>query len=76
MTRQGVRWRFWRLFNDIYISAFATILFIERVCGTRLRDHAIRISRERHAMHQKITRAGFESADVVARHEQAGVKGK
>ena len=26
MTRQGVRWRVWRLFNDIYVSAFETIL--------------------------------------------------
>jgi hypothetical protein len=33
MTRQGVRWRFWRLFNDMYVSAFETILFIERVFG-------------------------------------------
>ena len=22
MTRQGVRWRFWRVMNDIYVSAF------------------------------------------------------
>jgi len=22
MTREGVRWRFWRLFNDIYVSVF------------------------------------------------------
>ena len=46
MTRQGVRWRFWRLFNDIYVSAFETILFIEKVFGTELREHAIRISKE------------------------------
>jgi len=46
MTRQGVRWRFWRLFNDIYVSAFETILFIEKTFSTELREHAIRISRE------------------------------
>ncbi len=34
MTRQGVRWRFQRLFNDIYVSAFETILFIEKTFGT------------------------------------------
>ena len=44
LTRQGVRWRFWRLFNDIYVSSFETILFIERIFGTQLRDNAIRIS--------------------------------
>ena len=48
MTRQGVRWRFWRIYNDIYVSAFATILFIEKTFGTQLREHAIRISRERY----------------------------
>ena len=41
MSRQGVRWRFFRLFNDIYTSAFETILFIEKAFGTQLRDHAI-----------------------------------
>ena len=39
MTRQGVRWRFWRVLNDIYVSAFTTILFIEKTFGTQLRDH-------------------------------------
>jgi hypothetical protein len=44
MTRQGVRWRFARLFNDVYVSAFETILFIEKIFGSQLREHAIRIS--------------------------------
>ena len=62
MTRQGVRWRFWRLFNDIYISAFETILFVETVFGTELRDHAIRISKERYVLRQEITHSSFQSA--------------
>jgi len=53
MTRQGVRWRFQRLLGDIYVSAFETILFIERVFGTQVRYHAIRISRERYDLHQE-----------------------
>ena len=65
MTRQGVRWRFWRIFNDIYVSAFSTILLIERTFGTGLRDHAIRISKERFAMQQELARAGFRSADTL-----------
>jgi len=69
MTRQGVRWRFWRLFNDIYVSAFETILFIERTFGTQLRDHAIRISKERWALRQEATRIGFRSADTLQRSE-------
>ena len=52
MTRQGVRWRFQRLFNEVYVNAFSTILAIEQTFGTSLREHAIRISRERHALRQ------------------------
>ncbi len=63
MSRQGVRWRFQRGFNDIYISAFSTILFIEKTFGTRLREHAMRISRERYALLQE--RGGFVSADKL-----------
>ena len=65
MTRQGVRWRFWRLFNDIYVSAFETILFIEKVFGTELREHAIRISKERYVLRQQATHVGFASADAL-----------
>ena len=67
MTRQGVRWRFWRLFNDIYISAFETILFVEKTFGTELRDHAIRISKERYRLRQEACESGFVSADKLDR---------
>lgn len=67
MTRQGVRWRFWRLFNEIYISAFETILFIEKAFGTQLREHATRISKERFALRQEITQIGFQTADTFQR---------
>ena len=59
MTRQGVRWRFWRIYNDMYISAFEALLFIETTFGTQLRDHAIRISRERHALRQEAMRTSL-----------------
>ncbi len=52
MTRQGVRWRFQRLFNQVYVDAFLTILMIEKTFGTQLREHAVRISRERHALRE------------------------
>ena len=67
MTRQGVRWRFWRLFNDIYVSAFETILFVEKTFGTQLRDHAVRISKERYALRQEAMHVGFTSADALPR---------
>ena len=72
MTRQGVRWRFHRLFNDVYVSAFETILFLEKAFGTGLRDHAIRISRERYALRQEASSSGFRSADTLGSPQVAG----
>ena len=69
MTRQGVRWRFWRVFNDIYVSAFGTILYIEKVFGTRLREHAIRISKERYSLRTQMSLSGFISADSLYKPE-------
>ena len=63
MSRQGVRWRFRRIFNDIYVSSFETILFIEKSFGPELREHAVRISQERYALRQQLRQAGFQSAD-------------
>ena len=53
VTRQGVRWRFQHIFDKIYIEAFSTILAIERIFGTQLREYAIRISREKYQVRQK-----------------------
>ena len=47
MTRQGVRWRFQRLFNEIYVSAYETIYWIESQLGTALRQDALAIARQR-----------------------------
>ena len=63
MSRQGVRWRFQRVLNDLYVSSFQVVLMIETTFGTQLRDHAIRISKERYALSRKLT---FESADHLA----------
>ena len=65
MTRQGVRWRFQRLFNDIYVSAFEALLFIEKTFGTELREHAMRISKERYALRQQLRENDFQSADSL-----------
>ena len=70
MTRQGVRWRFHRVFNDAYIAAFECILMIETTFGTHLRENAIRISKERHALRQEIRQVGFESADALHRRDK------
>jgi hypothetical protein len=69
-TRQGVRWRFQRLFNNVYVSAFETILFIERIFGPELREHAIRISKERYELRRQAVQNGFQSADQLESRRQ------
>jgi len=53
VTRQGVRWRFQHIFGQIYVEAFLTILMIEKIFGTQLRDYAMKISRQRYATKQQ-----------------------
>ena len=67
MTRQGVRWRFWRVLNEMYVASFTTILAIEKLFGSQLRDHAIRISKERYALQQEAMHCGFTSASQCKR---------
>ena len=67
VSRQGVRWRFHRLFNHVYVEAFETILMIEKAFGTQLRDYAVRISRERHKMRREMRNTGFQSAADISR---------
>ncbi len=70
MSRQGVRWRFQRAFSEMYVSAFETILFIEKSFGTELREHAIRISRERYHLRQKWQENSLLSADSLTDRRQ------
>ena len=64
-TRQGVRWRFYRLFNNVYVEAFETILFLEKVFGTQLRDYAVKISKERCELRREALNKGFHTAANV-----------
>ena len=65
VSRQGVRWRFYRLFNQVYVEAFETILFLEKVFGTELREYALKISKERYVLRQEALNKGFETAADV-----------
>lgn len=67
MSRQGVRWRFQRLFSHVYVEAFETILMIEKTFGTQLREHAIRISRERYEARRKAMTNGFRTAQSLTK---------
>jgi hypothetical protein len=53
MTRQGIRWRFQRLFNEIYVEAYQTIYVVESLFGTELRQKALEIARERVSLRKK-----------------------
>jgi hypothetical protein len=59
MTRQGVRWRFQRLFNEIYSEAYQTIYWFETLFGTGLREKALEIARERVELRKKARKTGF-----------------
>jgi len=61
VTRQGVRWRFQRLFNHVYVEAFLTILMIEKIFGTQLREYAVKISKEKYTLRQEALRRNTES---------------
>jgi len=61
MTRQGVRWRFHRLFNEIYVSSYETIYWVESSFGTGLRSMALEIVKERVEMRKKANKMVFFS---------------
>jgi len=58
VTRQGVRWRFQRIFNEIYVDSYLAIFFIESYFGTDLRRYAIQIAKERVALRKKAQKMG------------------
>jgi len=53
MTRQGVRWRFQRLFNQIYVASYESIYLVESLFGTELRRQALEIAKERVELRKK-----------------------
>ena len=62
MSRQGVRWRFYRLFNEVYVSAYETIYFVENFFGTDLRQMAMEIAKERVELRKKAQKIEFFDA--------------
>ena len=68
MTRQGVRWRFQRLFGDIYPSAYETILYVESHFGVELRDKVMAVARERAELRRRALREGLLSLDRREAH--------
>lgn len=74
MTRQGVRWRFNRLFNEAYVEAYQAIFWVESHFGTELRPMALEIARERVALRKKASQKGFLMFVVKKRDKESPVE--
>ena len=59
VSRQGIRWRFQRLFSEIYVNAYLVIFWIESNFGTDLRQMAIEIAKERVELRKKSKTMGI-----------------
>jgi hypothetical protein len=68
MTRQGIRWRFNRLFNQIYINSYLTIFWIESNFGTELRKMALEIAREQIELRKKALK--MDNLEVCRREKR------
>ena len=62
MSRQGARWRFHRLMNEIYVSAYESIFWIESNFGIELRQMAMEIAKERVELRKKAQKIEFFDA--------------
>lgn len=69
MTRQGVRWRFQRLFNGVYVEAYERILWIESMFGNGLRHQAMAIAKERVDLRRQARKVS--GAILQRRHTQS-----
>ena len=58
MSRQGVRWRFHRIFSEIYVSCYEALYVIESLFGTELRRKAMEIAKERVELRKKAQKIG------------------
>jgi hypothetical protein len=61
MSRQGVRWRFHRLFSNLYPQAYEAILVIESHFGTELRHSAMEIAKQRVEWRKKAQETGLSA---------------
>ena len=72
VTRQGVRWRFQRLFNRVYVEAFLTILMVEKIFGAHISDNNGIIS---DTIHLTPGRGNIDWEGVLKALEIIGYKG-
>lgn len=69
VTRQGVRWRFNHVFNDIYVNALVTLLLVESQFGTELRQQAMEVARRRAELYRKAQRVTADRPPLAGDEE-------
>jgi len=62
MSRQGVHWRFHRIFNESYVAAYESILWVESKFGVELRQMAMEIAKEHVELRTKAQKIEFFDA--------------
>lgn len=71
ISRQGVRWRFERLFNQLYVDSFAVLVFIEKLLGAQYRQDALIIAHDRFLSRQKAVQShSFKEANSYRGKDQ------
>ena len=60
-NRIGVRQRFQQLFSRVYVEAILTILIVEKILGTQLPEHTVKISKERYVLRRQALQGNIES---------------
>ena len=71
ISRQGVRWRFERLFNQLYVDSFAVLVFIEKLLGPQYRQDALIIAHDRFVLRQKAAQSqSFKEANSYRGKDQ------
>lgn len=71
VSRQGVRWRFERLFNQLYVDSFAVLVFIEKQLGSQYRQDALIIAHDRFVSRQKaVQNQSFKEANSYRGKDQ------
>ncbi len=68
MSRQGVRWRFQRLFNHGYVESYERLFWFESLFGTGLRHYAMAMAKQRIELRKKAQKLGL---GAVSRRENA-----
>ena len=66
MSRQGVRWRFQRLFNQGYVESYERLFWFESLFGTGLREYATTMAKQRVELRKKAQKHGL---DAVSRRQ-------